>query len=132
MKVGVGKIANLVWKKSGKSLEFCSPKRVGTQLIDLKYFLSKEFGIFISESKIIVHLLWADDLIFISDSPIVLQRQLDGLYIVCRKYQMIVNTSKSKVLIFGKHENAEFYFNNAVVDFVDEYKYTGIIFNSGG
>ena len=68
---------------------------------DISDYLSKEVGVCISK-EIVVHLLWADDLIIFSDSVGGLQKQLDGLYKYCVNNHMIVNEAKTKVMCFGK------------------------------
>ena len=68
--------------------------------------------------EIIVHLLWADDLILASDLPHGLQNQLDGLFKL-----------KTKIMIFGKLDEIRFYFNKEL-DMVEECKYLGVILNS--
>ena len=40
-------------------------------------------GIFISEDTILIHSLWTDDLILVSDWPENLQMQFNGLYRFC-------------------------------------------------
>ena len=51
-------------------------------MADIGEYLNKSFGVCIDEI-IIVHLLWADDLILISDSIQGLQKQLNGVLIYC-------------------------------------------------
>ena len=68
-------------------------------MADLESYLSTAHGICINE-EIIVHLLWADDLILFSDTFHGLQIQLDGLkswYLVIlsnRNYSFILLTSR--------------------------------------
>ncbi len=47
-------------------------------------------------------LLYADDLVVISDSAVGLQAQLDELIRFSEKYKMAVNIGKTKVMIFRK------------------------------
>ena len=77
---------------------------------DLSTYLSTEVGIVIS-NEIIAHILWADDLILFSDSPMGLQKQLDGLLKFCSKNKIIVNETKTKVMCFGTNENFQVFFN---------------------
>ena len=77
---------------------------------------------------IIVHLLWADDLILVSDSPDGLQRQLNGLFDFCCDIKMVVNEMKTRVMVCGSStDNVKIKFNNKVLDVVDQYKYLGNI-----
>ena len=51
-------------------------------IADLGEYLSKHVGICVSDN-IIAHLLWADDLVPLSDTAAGLQTQLDGLLQFC-------------------------------------------------
>ena len=95
-------------------------------------FLTRDHGIVITDKEILLHLLWADDLVLISDTAKGLQTQLDGLFTFCSRFQLIVNTLKTKVMLFGKGDAAafRFHFNNKEVELCDQYKYLGVIFNS--
>ena len=67
---------------------------------DLKQYLDYKVGVCISKT-ILMHLLWADDLILFSVAPNGLQKQLNGLYTFCANNHMIVNEAKSKVMCFS-------------------------------
>ena len=60
-------------------------------MADLDVFLNTEFGVCIGE-MIIVHILWADDLILMPDSPECLQHHIKGLLRFCTKNLLLVNT----------------------------------------
>ena len=80
-------------------------------------------------------MLWADDLILVADSKEGLQAQFDGLYQFCSKFQLIVNTLKTKVLVFGSKQNStenncNFIFNSKAIEVCESYKYLGTIFSS--
>ena len=76
------------------------------------------------------HLLWADDLVLISDSESGLQKQLDGLSKFCSKNLMIVNELKTKVLVFGSQTKVNIDFNGKTIEQVESYKYLGNIVNT--
>ena len=97
----------------------------------MSYF-KLNFGIVISDNHILMHLLWADDLILVSDSVEGLQTQLDGLFNFCKDSHMIVNEMKTKVVLFGNAnmDNSHFIYNNKVLEVVGAYKYLGLTFNS--
>ncbi len=65
-------------------------------LADLACNLSKQWGVVLDELTVLTHLLWADDLVLISDSDYGLQCQLDNLFNYCSKWQMIINNLKNK------------------------------------
>ena len=81
-------------------------------------------------------LMFADDLVILSESAKGLQNALDKLYEYCTKWGLTVNTGKTKVVIFNKggHKFSSFKFNlnGADVDIVQSYCYLGIIFSSCG
>ena len=98
-------------------------------MADLSEYLKTEHGIMIDD-QIIAHLLWADDLVLISDTISGLKKQLEGLKKFCHLNQMTVNELKTKVMVFGSDEKVEVEFNNKVIEQVDKYKYVGCIINS--
>ena len=106
-----------------------SPTLFRKYLADLGEYLSKHVGICVSDN-IIAHLLWADDLVLLSDTAAGLQTQLDGLLQFCSKNLLTVNEMKTKVMVFGNDIKSEFYFNGIQVERVDKYKYLGVIINS--
>ena len=66
-------------------------------------------------------MLYADDLVMLSESESGLQASLDILAEYCQKWQLTVNLSKSKVIIFnksGKLINKEFMYNKSKLDIV--------------
>ena len=69
-------------------------------MADFDVFLNTEFGVCIGE-MIIAHILWADDLILMSDSPEGLQHQIDGLFRFCSQNLLLVNTVKTKCMVIG-------------------------------
>ena len=72
-------------------------------LRDLKDYLDEYTGICIS-NEILLHMLWADDLVMVSCTPKHAQRQLDGLSKFCAPNQMIANELKTKYMFFWKIE----------------------------
>ena len=107
-----------------------SPNMFRFILTDLREFLDIEFGI-VLEEETIAHLLWADDLVLMSDSQVGLQTQLNNLFKFCSKFQMIVNETKTKIMVYGNYdEDTTFTFNDKTLEIVDEYKYLGVVLNS--
>lgn len=81
-------------------------------------------------------LLYADDIVLLSNSSAGLQVALDKLSIFCTKWNLKVNISKTKVIIFNKAgktvKGNVFKFDGNLVEIVNEYKYLGIIFKPSG
>ena len=98
---------------------------------DLGTFLDSECGICVEE-KIIAHILWADDLVLISDSKSGMQKQLDGLLKFCSLNLMSVNEIKTKYMVVGSKDNGviNLTFNNNEIEQVSQYKCLGVIVRS--
>ena len=74
-------------------------------------------------------LLYADDLILISESAAGLQKQLDALASFCEECQLTVNLSKTMVVVFEHQQSdvPDFVLNGAIVERVESYKYMGFV-----
>ena len=80
-------------------------------------------------------LLYADDVILLSQSEVGLQYCLKKLENYCADWCLDVNLDKTKVLVFnkaGKLYKHEFKFNGKTVESVREYKYLGVTFCISG
>ncbi len=80
------------------------------------------------DGKILKHLLWADDLFLISTSPTDMQLQINQLHNFCRKWQLVVNTMKTKIMVFGSKDDppSTFHINNEPIETCTSYTYVGI------
>ena len=74
-----------------------------------------------------MHVLWADDLILITDGESGMQRHLVGLLKFCKKNLAIVNEIKTKCMAFGKIKKVTVKFNGKIIEQVDRYKCLGNI-----
>ncbi|MCG8429717.1 MAG: reverse transcriptase family protein [Candidatus Omnitrophica bacterium] len=81
-------------------------------------------------------LLYADDLILLSDSALGLQNSLDKLNEYCKKWKLSVNIKKTKVMIFNKGgckiKRYSFNIDNNEIEVIQNYCYLGINFCSAG
>jgi len=77
-------------------------------------------------------LLYADDLILMSESAAGLQKQLDALASFCEERLLTVNLSKTKVVVFEHRQTdaPSFVLNDAVVERVESYKYLGFVLHA--
>ncbi len=79
-------------------------------------------------------LLYADDLVIMSRTPGGLQSMMTAAEKYCNKWQLVINTSKTKILVAHKRklDNStwEIYGNN--VEIVDSFCYLGIEINKAG
>ena len=76
-------------------------------------------------------LMFADDLVLISESHTGLQNCLSELYNYCNKWGLSINTDKTKVVIFNKgghkYKNYHLNINGDTIDIVTDYCYLGNI-----
>lgn len=77
-------------------------------------------------------LLYADDMVLLSNSDTGLQRALHILEVYCKKWQLVVNTKKTKVMIFNTRASHMLQYGDELLETVQEYKYLGIIFHKSG
>jgi exonuclease III len=85
-----------------------------------------------SNGTVLPCLLYADDLMLLSNSIEGLQRQLDALAAYCAKWGMVVNCSKSQVLCFSSRKvpatATVLWYGGQMLDVVDEFQYLGVTF----
>ena len=77
-----------------------SSKLFNEFLSDLGEYLDPECGVKL-DKKLLLYLLFADDLILLSHSAKGLQKQLNCLYKYCAKWHLIVSLLKTKVVIYN-------------------------------
>ena len=83
-------------------------------------------------------LLYADDLILLSESKAGLQKCLSKLEIYAKKWKLNINKKKSKILVFGTANQrrsyllTKWYYENEALEQVDEYCYLGITIHFSG
>ncbi len=86
-------------------------------------------GVKVGQLKVCV-LLYADAMVYISDSPEALQCMLDKMYEWCMKWRLKVNITKSQVVHFRKPRQKctefNFQYGGIKMDIVNEYKYLGV------
>jgi hypothetical protein len=78
-------------------------------------------------------LLYADDVVLLSDNAYDLQYMLDVLHDWCTKWRMTINADKTSVMIFQNNNsplgNINFTFGNTQLEIVKSYKYLGLELN---
>ena len=81
-------------------------------------------------------LMFADDIVLMSESAEGLQQCLDKLHTYTKQWNLTVNTSKTKVIIFNKDGHRitrhNFTLNGTNIEIVQNYTYLGILFSSSG
>ena len=82
------------------------------------------------------HLLYADDLILLSQSAEGLQLTLDKLHSYCLRWNLQINVKKSKAMVFNKTgkipQNVSFHIGDSELPMVNRFKYLGTILSSSG
>ncbi|KAI5739248.1 hypothetical protein M8J77_016856 [Diaphorina citri] len=93
-------------------------------------------GVSVTSSVDILLLLYADDLILMGSSPVDLQKKLTLLFSYCQENKMLVNESKSKVVIFRRGGRISrfdvFHYGDRRLEVCSDYNYLGILFSSHG
>lgn len=106
-----------------------SPILFRKYMSDLGNYLSKHTGVHIGNDEILMHLLWADDLILLSTKINDASEQLRGVLHFCADNQQIVNEIKTKAMVFGMNSPLNLCFNSKAIEQVTEYKYVGNYIN---
>ncbi len=77
-------------------------------------------------------LLYVDDLALMSETPQGLQKQIDALFKFCIERQLVINVSKTKVVVFEKHRSAapEFTYRGTTIERVQSLRYLGLELHS--
>lgn len=107
-------------------------------LNDLEEYIRNKglHGLSIDHTRDLLLLLYADDLILFATDKVDLQRKLNALHSYCLENKMMVNVSKSKVVIFrrGGRVSASdvFYYDNNQLEICSDYNYLGVLFSSHG
>jgi hypothetical protein len=77
-------------------------------------------------------ILYADDTVLLAESAEELQSELNYFYEYCEKWNLKVNTNKSKVMVFSKGRLPNFKMNNMELEIVSEFIYLGTMFQRTG
>ena len=104
---------------------------------DINDFIKRDadLGINIGQFYMIL-LLFADDMVLVSDNRSGLQEGLDKLYNYCTDWGLGVNADKTKCMVFkngGKINNLDKWsYNGHKIETVNTFKYLGFMFGSSG
>ena len=111
-----------------------SPTLCNLFLNDLpECFSTDAYPVNLHDMKINV-LMYADDVILLSESATGLQNSLNDLLHYCHEWKLDVNLKKTKIVAFHQRKslNSKLYFGKDVIELVDNYQYLGIIFHKNG
>ena len=122
-------IANNKGVKQGDSL---SPTLFNIYINDLGSYVNGGFKhdpVVLGDTPL-NHLLFADDLLLLSETSTGLQSCITNLEHFCHEWKLEVNLNKTKIMIFSKgrrkYENYHFTYKGNKIDITDSYKYLGI------
>ena len=120
-----------------KQGEVMSPILFSLFLEDLELFLQNDGNAGISIDEIcLILMLFADDMVIISQSVSDLQKRLDLLHEYCLMWGLEVNSDKSKIMVFRKRgpvkTNERWVYGNSALDSVDNFNYLGTTFHYTG
>ena len=113
---------------------------LGDQVEGLQTFKNMSEGLDISADYVDILysmfiLLYADDTVIFAESPDSLQNAINAMYDYCKNWDLKMNVSKTKVMIFSRgkiRKLPDFFINGQKVDVTFEFKYLGIKFNYNG
>ena len=89
-------------------------------------------GIMLNDEPLDV-LMYADDIVLFSSCAEGMRKQLNSLQNFCKKWQLEVNTDKTKVSVFGKCFNrCSFKLADVYLERVNSYKYLGVWLSTNG
>ena len=115
--------------------ECLSPFLFAMYVNDLESHLhSADGGVTISDFKLML-LLYADDLVIFAETPEALQLQIDKLYNYCQKWKLLINTEKSKIVVFRKGTRIpqeRWFYGETVIPVCSRIPYLGLVFSSNG
>ena len=80
-------------------------------------------------------LMYADDVVILSESATGLQEKLNKLEEFCADWCLNVNTDKTKIIVFnkaGSNIKSKFIFHDIIIDCVSSYRYLGLYFSASG
>ena len=82
------------------------------------------------DGYLIYLILFADDTVLLEKSPAVLQKLLDKLLLYCNKWNVEVNTDKTKILVFWnglRAVDSRFNYNDNELEIVNSFVYLGML-----
>ena len=99
-------------------------------------FIRQDCAPLILENSVIGSLMFADDLLILSESEEGLQKNLDNFSEYCDKWQLTVNCKKTKTMVIStsnkNFNNPKFYYKKDVLEQVKEFKFLGNMISKNG
>jgi len=115
----------------------CSPLQFSIFISLLKdiVFQYRGKGVKLFDDEEIKILMFADDVVLLSDDPSGLRQHIYALSTFCKEWGMSVNFDKTKVIVFRKggrlRHDEKWFLNGNEIECVSSYKYLGLTFSTG-
>ena len=112
-----------------------SPLLFNIFMSDLTRDLGTDTGVLIDDNMNLSCLIWADDILLLSESEEDLQRSLNVLFEFCKQNEISINADKTKCMIFnktGRLIRRDFFVGKEKLENVREYKYLGLLCTPSG
>ena len=112
-----------------------SPLLFNIFMADFPPSLSQDIGVQLTDSTRINCILWADDIILLSETENGLNKLLSELNVYSDLNRLTVNTEKTKCMIFnktGRLIRRDFFLGTSRLENVRSYKYLGLIITPSG
>ena len=112
-----------------------SPRLFNLFINDIPDIFDDSCSPVVLDKKRVNCLMFADDLVILSETPEGLQNCLNKLEDYIKKWKLEINLKKTKIMIFqnpGKRPEAVFYLGGKQVEIVHNYKYLGTIITDTG
>ena len=112
-----------------------SPLLFNIYMSDLPEILDADLTLTSPKSEHPSCLIWADDIVLLSDNEEGLKKMLKSMEKYCKDNELIVNIEKTKCMIFnktGRLIRKNFSFNNTTLETVRSFKYLGFLITPSG
>ena len=134
VKTSVGLTPHFSSLKGVRQGDVISPQLFNLYVNDVPLCFNRKDGVEL-DNKMINCLMFADDIILLSNSPEGLQNSMNNLQHYCKNWELQVNLDKSKIVVFNKGNRMtteKFYFEDTLLENVKSYTYLGVEFTING
>ena len=112
-----------------------SPLLFNIFMADLPEKLSKKDSVSSEDKQKVNCLIWADDILLLSETETGMNHMLKDLDVYCKTNGLTINFDKTKCMVFNKTGHLlrrNFILGNSKIETVRSYKYLGLVFTPSG